>query len=148
MTSMEGTSLRTLLVVGHRPSARLRLIRTLMFEVEARILEASSSAAALEILRAHRVDVVLAGHEAPNFDGLGLLRQVRERHPHVVRLLIARGRDLASATRAIGAADVNRGLREPLVDAQLVAAVRLAFADAELQAELTRLRALQDIRNP
>ena len=65
-------------------------------------------------LRAPEVAVLLSDHRMPGDDGVRLLTQVRERHPHIVRLLFTAYADKDMALAAVNLGQVQRILEKPL----------------------------------
>jgi DNA-binding NtrC family response regulator len=74
------------LVVDDDVELRESLMR-LLAECDLTAVGAASSLNALEILQRSRVDVVVSDHFLWGIDGVGLLSAVRERWPHVQRIL-------------------------------------------------------------
>src|SRR5262245_63553828 len=60
-----------------------------LLRFEYRILGAHSGPEALAILEKEHVDIVLSDQRMPGMTGLELLRQIREKYPLVVRLLLS-----------------------------------------------------------
>jgi len=65
--------------------AAARALRSDMLAVHV----ASGPEAALEMLSRHRFDLVLSDFDMPVLDGVGLLDEVRRRHPRVCRVLMS-----------------------------------------------------------
>ena len=74
------------LVVDDDPALRESLVRMLA-ECDLMAVGATSSLNALEILQHSRVDVVVSDQFTWGIDGVSLLSAVRERWPHVLRIL-------------------------------------------------------------
>jgi two-component system chemotaxis response regulator CheB len=87
--------------------------------------EVDSGLGALEALRSEQYDVVTLDIDLPDLHGLSLLRELRERFPHlpvlIVSALSSDGASLALEALALGAADV--------VDKRLFASQASAVAD-------------------
>lgn len=67
----------TILVVDDY-SMNLKVFKVLMKQTEARILEAESGQACIEILKNHHVDLVFLDHMMPGMDGIETLHKIRE----------------------------------------------------------------------
>lgn len=96
------------------------------------VLTAGSGAEALELLERHDVDVVISDMRMPVMDGAELLRQVKERFPKVVRIILSGQSDRDSILRAIG--PTHQYLSKPC-------------APEALRATLTRACQLRDTLN-
>ncbi|MEZ4587706.1 MAG: response regulator [Gemmatimonadales bacterium] len=72
------------------------------------------------------VMVILSDLRMPGMDGTTLLRQVRERHPDVIRLMLTGNADLAAAVAAVNEGQVFRFLSKPCPAPELVRVVELA----------------------
>ena len=82
-----GTPARpVVLVVDDDVALRESLVR-LLAECDLTAVGATSSLNALEILQHSRVDVVVSDHFTWGIDGVSLLSEVRQRWPHVQRIL-------------------------------------------------------------
>lgn len=63
-----------------------RMLRKAGYETE----EAANGDAALEVLRAHRFDVMVLDLNMPGADGFEVMRMVKSEHPHI-RILVTSG---------------------------------------------------------
>ncbi|MEO8033691.1 MAG: sigma-54 dependent transcriptional regulator, partial [Acidobacteriota bacterium] len=109
---------------GMRESAAIALE-----SVGHRTFRASDAASALQLLREHRVDVVLSDIYMPGDDGLALLQAIKGRHepPHVI-LMTARGSiETTALAQRIGAFDY---LAKPFDLSELIDRVASALAVA------------------
>lgn len=64
----------------------------------------ASGEAALAHLASHPCDVIVSDMRMPGMDGAALLREVKERYPHVVRLVLSGHADVASSLAVVGTA--------------------------------------------
>lgn len=129
---------RAVLLVDDEPQARKWFAR--VYGDEFVVLQAADARAALDLLelRAPEVAVLLSDHRMPGEDGVQLLTQVRERHPHIVRLLVTAYADKDMALAAVNQGQVQRILEKPLDEALMRAALRDALAES-LRAARDRL---------
>jgi DNA-binding NtrC family response regulator len=105
---------------GIRESAAIALEK-----IGHRVWRASDAASAMQLLREHRVDVVLSDIYMPGDDGLTLMQAIRERNdpPHVI-LMTARGTiETTALAQRFGAFDY---LAKPFDAAQLIDRVAAA----------------------
>ncbi len=132
----------TVLVVDDEPSNLASLERIFLRE-SMRVLTAIGAREALELLRKHRVQVVLTDLMMPGINGLELLRTIKEISPDAEVLLMTAYATIETAVQAIreGAYDF---IEKPLKRAAVVKSVRMA---AERNALLLENRSLkQEIR--
>jgi len=113
---------------GIRESAAMALRK-----VGHRVFEASDAASALQLLRAHRADVVVSDIYMPGADGLSLLQSIVERtDPPRVILMTARGSiETTALAHRIGAFDY---LAKPFELSELIARVAAAIKRNEPEA--------------
>jgi putative nucleotidyltransferase with HDIG domain len=102
-------------------------------------MTASTAQEALELLRQHHLDAIIADLEMPGVSGLELLDQVRLHHPEVVFLMATGVDDLRIAVQTMkkGAEDY---LIKPLDLDAVVAALERALERKRLRLELERYR--------
>ena len=128
----------TVLVVDDEASNRTSLEK--IFEKEGlRVFTADGARRALEILRSHRVHVVLTDLMMPGPDGVELLRAIRELAPSTVVVLMTAYGTIETAVTAMreGAYDF---VEKPLKRATIVRAVKKAFEHGSLLAENKSLK--------
>lgn len=109
------------------------------------VLVAADLKEAWELLRTHRVHVVIADQRMPNTTGSELLALVKDEFPAVRRMLVTAYADLEAIIEAVNNGGVTKYFSKPWVSDQLVHAVNQAFT--EYQAEEDRLaytRRLED----
>lgn len=129
----------TVLVVDDEASNRTSLEK--IFQKEGlRVLCADSAKTALELLRAHKVHVVLTDLMMPGPSGVELLRAVRELSPATEVVLMTAYGTVETAVLAMreGAYDF---VEKPLKRATIVRSVKKAMEHATLLAENQKLRA-------
>jgi two-component system, probable response regulator PhcQ len=124
----------TILLVDDEPRVLDALRRTLR-DSGYRLLTARDGHEALGIIAAGGVDVLVSDIDMPGMSGIELVKEVRRRHPDVVRLLLTGDASLESALEAINDGEVYRYLVKPWKTTELRTILADAFARlAELRA--------------
>lgn len=79
---------RVLLLVDDEPDIRITF-RALVEQVldDVRVLVAATGQEALDILEVEHVDAVVSDYRMPGMDGFELLKEVKQTHPEVPRLM-------------------------------------------------------------
>ena len=136
------------LVVDDEPRIRDALMRVLGpmgFKTET----AGRGKEALDILSREAIDIVLLDLKLPDINGMAVLGTIRERHPHIVVIIITGFGTVQTAAEAMrnGAYDL---LPKPFEPDQLRIAINRALEKmrlerAALQLEQERLRTLSDL---
>ncbi|MDD9933366.1 MAG: sigma-54 dependent transcriptional regulator [Myxococcales bacterium] len=132
------------LVVDDEANAREALVELLADEG----YDADSAAdgrRALEVMGQFEPHVVLTDLKMPVLDGLGLLKQGRERHPHVAFVVMTAFGTIDTAVEAIKSGAENY-LTKPVDLDALSALVARAMEKAKLSEEAARLRGRLDER--
>ena len=122
-----------------------RLPSVLLVDDEARVLSAlqralrregwairtaESPGEALRILEEGSVDLVISDHKMPGMSGTQLLKVVRNRYPHTVRLLLTGWAEALSADE-LAAAGIEEVISKPWDDAKLKALLRTHLQPTE-----------------
>ena len=131
---------RTLLIVDDEDGVRRALTRALRGDGY-RMLTASSGEEGLKLLETEPVQLVLSDHRMGALSGIQFLRQVRERWPDTLRILLTGYADLQMAIDAINQGELYRFLTKPWEDMDLRQSIRLGFERLELARENQVLRA-------
>jgi two-component system, NtrC family, response regulator AtoC len=125
--------------------------RTLLFEGLKRrgfaVDMAASGAECLEWVRDHDVDVVVTDVQMPGLTGVQLCQQLRERHPHVLSMVLTGLGTYGTAIEAVrsGAYDY---LTKPVKIDILIVALERAFEHLSVAREVHRLRQAADLATP
>jgi response regulator RpfG family c-di-GMP phosphodiesterase len=99
------------------------------------------------VLEKEAIDLVVSDMRMPEMDGAHFLEQVRQRWPHVVRLLLTGYADVTSTIAAINCGEIYRYIAKPWDDNDIVLTVRDALEHQRLVSENTRLLALTQQQN-
>ncbi len=103
----------------------------IMFRRRFDVYFASDGLSALEIVKKHDIDVVVADHRMPQMTGVEVLTAVRALSPRTVRILLTGYADLDAIEGSINEGEVFRFLTKPCAPAQLRATLDLAAGVAE-----------------
>jgi DNA-binding NtrC family response regulator len=87
------------------------------------------------MLLAGPVDIVVSDHQMPEMTGLEFLSLVRDRHPHVVRIMLTGHADVRMALQAINDGELYRFLEKPCSPTELRVTIHLARERLELERE-------------
>jgi two-component system sensor histidine kinase/response regulator len=90
-------------------------------------LFARSGHEALEIMEKVRVHVIVTDLSMPDMDGLTLLKEVKQKHPEVIRLVLSVHADGPSVLNAINKGNVYRYITKPWDSVELKLIVRQAI---------------------
>ncbi|MDD3528846.1 MAG: sigma-54 dependent transcriptional regulator [Gallionellaceae bacterium] len=131
------TELSTILVVDDEPRSQEAIRRSL--EEEFAVLTASGAEEALAIMEHCAIHVVLTDQRMPGMSGVTFLRQVRERWPDTVRIIISGYTDSEEIIAGINEAGIYQYLLKPWHPEHLLLTLRRAVELQRLQAENHRL---------
>jgi response regulator RpfG family c-di-GMP phosphodiesterase len=104
-----------------------------------RIFTAGGGAEGLALLEKETVDLVVSDMRMPEMDGAHFLEQVRNRWPHIVRILLTGYADVGSTIAAINRGEIYRYVAKPWDDNEIVLTIRDALERKRLEAENSRL---------
>lgn len=131
----------TLLLVDDEPGV-LRSLQRIFMDENYRILTAGDAVRALELLASNSVHLVISDHRMPGMTGAELLRQVKERWPQVIRIMLTGYADVQSIMGAVNEGAVFKFITKPWNDEDLRLTVSLGLQQYMLIRENRRLREL------
>ncbi len=131
----------TILIVDDEQALLDGLARSLR-RPEYTVISATSPEQAMELLRAHAVDVIISDHLMPGLTGIEFLKLVRDRYPDTVRIMLTGHADTETAVKAINEGEIYRFLSKPCSAVELQVTVHLALEQLELARENRRLLAI------
>jgi two-component system, NtrC family, response regulator HupR/HoxA len=129
--------LPTVLVVDDEARSQDALRRTL--DEDFAVLTAGSAEQARELLQRHAVAVVLCDQRMPGVTGVQFLKEVRERWPDTVRIVISGYTDSEDLIAGINDAGIYRYLLKPWMPDHLLDTVRQAVEARALQGSIGRI---------
>jgi len=132
---------RTVLVVDDDADVRSTLARVLG-SAGYTILTAESGEEGLKLLASHPVQLVISDQNMPGMSGIDFLKVVRERHPHVLRMMLTADENPATIVRSINEGEVYRFIQKPWDNTSLRTMVHFAFEVILLEEENRQLLAI------
>jgi response regulator RpfG family c-di-GMP phosphodiesterase len=136
-----------LLVVDDEPDVSDSINDLLRHEFH--VLKAKSAAEGARLMQENEVHIVMTDQRMPNVTGVELLKNVRHRHPHAVRVLFTGFADLEAIIEAINQGHIFKFLRKPWHTDELLAIVREAAKEydrlVDKDEEFARLRSEVDV---
>jgi two-component system NtrC family sensor kinase len=122
----------------------LKSLRRLFLDEDYEILTAESGREGLALLEQHQpVQVVISDYRMPEMDGVAFFKQVHERWPDTVRIVLSGYADTAAVVAAINEGQVYKFIPKPWNDDELKVAIAKAVeryflvkANRELNEEL------------
>ena len=135
----------TILCVDDEPSILTSLRRTL--RPKGNILTAGSADEALDIIASNDVDIVITDMRMPKKTGADLLREIVDSGRDPIRILLTGYSDLELLASAINDGRVNRYLRKPWENTELLATIEQELHRKQLEAENQRLDAEVERQN-
>ncbi|MEY4763388.1 MAG: hypothetical protein RI907_61 [Pseudomonadota bacterium] len=134
---MNATELPTVLLVDDEVRSQEAMRRTL--DEDFRILTANDAEQARAILERERVTVVLCDQRMPGQSGVDFLKEVRQRWPDTIRIVISGYSDSEDIITGINEAGIYQYILKPWVPDHLLETVRQAAESRNLQHSLQRL---------
>ncbi len=130
-------TLPLVLLVDDEVRSQEAMRRTL--DEDFRILTASDTLAARELLSRHAVSVIVCDQRMPGQTGIEFLKEVRERWPEVVRIVISGYSDSEDIIAGVNEAGIYQYVLKPWVPDHLLHTVRNAVEARTLHQGLRRL---------
>lgn len=137
MTPPLPPELPAILVVDDEIRSQEALRRTLEEDFE--VFAASTAEDALAVLEREWIRIVLCDQRMPGTSGVALLRQVRERWPDAIRIIISGYTDSEDIIAGINEAGIYQYLLKPWQPEQLLLTLKSAAEAARLHADNQRL---------
>lgn len=124
-----------LLCVDDEPLVLNALMR--LFRPHYEVGIATSGTQALQLMSTLPFDVVISDQRMPGMSGVELLGQIREKHPHAMRILLTGYADLQATLDAVNRGEVFRYVTKPWNNDQLRQIVQQAMTAARASAPPT-----------
>ena len=130
---------KTILVVDDEETVRESLAAVLEREGY-RVLLAEGGEEGLAVLKENPgIQLLISDHNMPGMTGIEFLKLVRERYPHVTRVMLTGDPDPQTIIRSINEGEVYRFIKKPWDNIALRVTVYFAFEAIQLEEENRRL---------
>ncbi|MBT5831739.1 MAG: response regulator, partial [Candidatus Latescibacteria bacterium] len=126
----------TVLIVDDEPDILDSL--ALSLEMDYEVLTATNGADGLDLLREHRVALIISDQRMPKMTGVEFLAQAQEVSPDSVRMMLTGFADFDAIIEAVNKGQIYRYISKPWEPADLEIDVRQAIERYEMQSSLTR----------
>jgi len=105
------------------------------------IYTANSGAAALEVLKEHRIKLIISDEKMPGMTGTELLATVKNMLPETVRIMLTGHASIQAAMKAVNSGEIYRFFAKPWDDIELKLSIRSAVEKFTLEEENRQLLA-------
>ncbi len=104
-----------------------------------RIVTTTEGAHAWDVLAREKIRVLICDQRMPNLSGVQFIKEVKEKYPDVIRILLTGHADMQAAEEAVNVGQVYRFLTKPWNAEDIKATVRKAIETYDLVLENRRL---------
>ena len=125
------TTQRTLLCIDDEPNI-LNALKRLLRKEDFRLLTAGSGREGLEILKENEVQVVVSDQRMPEMNGTEFLKEVKARHPEIIRIILTGYTDVDTISEAINEGHIYKFFLKPWNDQNLKLEIRQALEQYDL----------------
>ena len=109
------------------------------------LMTAAGGEEGLKLLEAREVSLVISDYNMPLMNGLDFLKEIKERYPHILTIMLTGQAELDIAVQAINEAGVYKFIQKPWDDADLKITIRRALESLDLISERDQL--LQKVKS-
>lgn len=117
----------------------LNALKRLLRKENLRLLTGQSGKEGLEILAENEVHVVVSDQRMPEMNGTEFLKEVRERYPNIIRIILTGYTDVDSISEAINEGHIYKFFLKPWNDQNLKLEIRQAMEQYSLIQDNKRL---------
>lgn len=117
----------------------LRALERALRKLPITLLTATGGEEGLKLLSAREVSLVVSDYNMPRMDGLTFLKQVGERYPHILTIMLTGQAEMDVAVQAINDAGVYKFILKPWNDDDFRITLRRSLESIDLVNERDRL---------
>ena len=125
----------------------LKALRRTLFREPHEVFTALCGSEGLQVMETHPIDLVISDQMMPGMTGVAFLRQVRERWPDTIRIMLTGENSMDAAVTAINDGEVYRFLTKPIENEDFRMTIRSALRHRDLIQENRRLMARIERQN-
>ncbi len=126
----------------------LKSLKRLFIDTDYKIYTAESADSGLLILQENSINLVLSDYKMPHKNGVQFLKEVKEKHPNTIRMILSGFADVAAIVESINEGNVYKFLAKPWNDQDLLTTIKRALEHFNLQTLNDKLvENLQDSNN-
>jgi CheY-like chemotaxis protein len=122
-------------------------LRRLLRNEELDVVTANTAAEALAVMEQQPADLIISDYRMPQMTGVQLLREVRKRWPHTLRIVLSGFTEINALIASVNEGEIYKFLSKPWDDTELKLHVRRALEQRTLVLENQRLMAELTARN-
>ncbi|SFG38712.1 HD domain-containing phosphohydrolase [Neptunomonas qingdaonensis] len=124
-------------------SSLKRLLRKAAYEV----FTANGGETALDLMRIHRIDMIISDMRMPEMSGADLLTQVAQHYPETVRLLLTGYSDIESTIAAVNHGKIDQFIQKPWNNDEILLTIEQELERKQLAEENKALSAQVKAQN-
>ncbi|MBI5407920.1 MAG: HDOD domain-containing protein [Nitrospirae bacterium] len=109
----------------------LNSLKRLLYDEAWNLLFADGGNKGIDLLKEHKVDLVISDVRMPGMDGIAFLKQVKEFYPHIIRIFLSGYADRTAVVQALSEGCAQQLLPKPWKDEELREVIRGALLQAD-----------------
>lgn len=138
--------LGTVLIVDDEENI-LASLKRILRRLKCEALTATSGLEGLEILKSHKVDLVISDMRMPQMDGATFLAEVAKHYPKTKRMVLTGFADMESTIKAINEGNVHNYMHKPWADDELKMTIKEFLEEQSIRAENRKLQKIVEEQN-
>lgn len=111
----------------------LKSLKRLFIDTDYRIYTAESADTGLLVLQEESINLVISDYKMPHKNGVEFLKEVKEKFPNTIRMILSGFADVAAIVESINEGNVYKFLAKPWNDQELLTTIQRALEHFNLQ---------------